>query len=158
MFDEIDIHTSDDSDEEAAAVPLAAAGSLRPGIVHRLDKGTTGEATVGSNNHTRTSAMKEILGLLAMRRVGKAGVGGGVGAGQVVLQCDHFRPSLCLLQQGAVKRRRACTADKSSVREEVDMAAGVVDRVDTTSSPTQPMPLKVDGNPCCSTAAMTHAL
>ena len=36
------MHTSD---EEAAAVPFMAAGSLRPGIVHRLDKGTTGLST-----------------------------------------------------------------------------------------------------------------
>lgn len=45
------MHTSDESDEEAAAVPLAAAGSLRPGIVHRLDKGTTGPSTICSNHY-----------------------------------------------------------------------------------------------------------
>lgn len=50
--DESDRHTSD-SDEEAAALPLAPAGSLRPGIVHRLDKGTTGQST--SMQHTPSS-------------------------------------------------------------------------------------------------------
>lgn len=52
---ETDIHMIDDSDEEAAALPLAAAGSLRPGIVHRLDKGTTGLSTICSNHCTLVS-------------------------------------------------------------------------------------------------------
>ena len=31
-----------ESDDEACMLPVAANASLRPGIVHRLDKGTTG--------------------------------------------------------------------------------------------------------------------
>ncbi len=31
-----------ESDDEAAMLPVAPNASLRPGIVHRLDKGTTG--------------------------------------------------------------------------------------------------------------------
>ena len=31
-----------ESDDEASMLPVAPNASLRPGIVHRLDKGTTG--------------------------------------------------------------------------------------------------------------------
>lgn len=44
-MDDTDMRPSDDSDEETLPLPLAPAGSLRPGIVHRLDKGTTGQST-----------------------------------------------------------------------------------------------------------------
>ena len=45
VMEETDMHPSEDSDEEVLPLPPAAAGSLRPGIVHRLDKGTTGQST-----------------------------------------------------------------------------------------------------------------
>ncbi|KAL3163223.1 hypothetical protein ABBQ32_009625 [Trebouxia sp. C0010 RCD-2024] len=48
---ESDIHTSD-SDEEGAAPALAPAGSLRPGIVHRLDKGTTGLLVIAKDEYS----------------------------------------------------------------------------------------------------------
>lgn len=45
--EDTDMRPNDDSDEEVLPLPPAAAGSLRPGIVHRLDKGTTGQSTTG---------------------------------------------------------------------------------------------------------------
>ncbi len=33
-----------ESDDEASMLPVAPHASLRPGIVHRLDKGTTGSS------------------------------------------------------------------------------------------------------------------
>lgn len=47
VMEEADMRLSEDSDEELTALPLAPAGSLRPGIVHRLDKGTTGQPNRG---------------------------------------------------------------------------------------------------------------
>ena len=42
-FDDEDALTSGGHDE-SLALPQASAGHLRPGIVHRLDKGTTGQS------------------------------------------------------------------------------------------------------------------
>lgn len=56
-----------DDDEDLPEAPIASPRSLRPGIVHRLDKGTTGVLLAGKH----PSAVDQLSQLFAQRRITK---------------------------------------------------------------------------------------
>ena len=50
-----------ESDDEACMLPVASNASLRPGIVHRLDKGTTGTPYYTSITTTRAQQVTVMI-------------------------------------------------------------------------------------------------